>query len=400
VFTRPLALFLLAATAFAQPLIVKTGTLIDGKGRVLRNQEITIENGRITRVAPATHKPTLDLSTLTVMPGWIDTHVHLGWYFNKEGRLEQGPGRGAKTTAQQAALFTAANARATLMGGFTTVQCLGMAIEGDIRYMTERGDLDGPRVLTSLRTISENTGTPEQIRAYVRKMKEDGSDVVKLFATASIRDGGKMTMTPDQINAACGEAKAVGLRSVVHAHSSDGATAAVNAGCTAIEQGTFLDDATLDLMARKGVYFDPNFLVLHNYLDNKPGFQGIGNYNEEGFAAMEKGLPLVADVIRRARAHHVKIVLGTDAVAGSHGRNAEEFIYRVKDGGEKPMDVLMSGTSIAAESLGMADKIGSIAEGMQADLVAVEGNPLDDITAVRHVLFVMKGGRIYKNVPR
>jgi imidazolonepropionase-like amidohydrolase len=400
VFTRPLALFLLAATAFAQPLIVKTGTLIDGKGRVLRNQEITIENGRITRVAPATHKPTLDLSTLTVMPGWIDTHVHLGWYFNKEGRLEQGPGRGAKTTAQQAALFTAANARATLMGGFTTVQCLGMAIEGDIRYMTERGDLAGPRVLTSLRTISENTGTPEQIRAYVRKMKEDGSDVVKLFATASIRDGGKMTMTPDQINAACGEAKAVGLRSVVHAHSSDGATAAVNAGCTAIEHGTFLDDATLDLMARKGVYFDPNFLVLHNYLDNKPGFQGIGNYNEEGFAAMEKGLPQVADVIRRARAHHVKIVLGTDAVAGSHGRNAEEFIYRVKDGGEKPMDVLMSGTSIAAESLGMADKIGSIAEGMQADLVAVEGNPLDDITAVRHVLFVMKGGRIYKNVPR
>jgi imidazolonepropionase-like amidohydrolase len=400
VFTRRLAFFLLAACAYAQPLIIKTGTLIDGKGRVVRNQEITIENGRITRVAAATHKPTLDLTGLTVMPGWIDTHVHLGWYFNKEGRLEQGPGRGAKTTAQQAALFTAANARATLMGGFTTVQCLGMAIEGDIRYMTERGDLAGPRVLTSLRTISENTGTPEQIRAYVRKMKEDGSDVVKLFATASIRDGGKMTMTSDQINAACGEAKAVGLRSVVHAHSSDGATAAVNAGCTAIEHGTFLDDATLDLMARKGVYFDPNFLVLHNYLDNKPGFQGIGNYNEEGFAAMEKGLPLVADVIRRARAHHVKIVLGTDAVAGSHGRNAEEFIYRVKDGGEKPMDVLMSGTSIAAESLGMADKIGSIAEGMQADLVAVEGNPLDDITAVRHLLFVMKGGRIYKNVPR
>ena len=399
-FTRRLALFLLAACAFAQPLIIKTGTLIDGKGRVLRNQEITIENGRITRVAAATHKPTLDLSSLTVMPGWIDTHVHLGWYFNKEGRLEQGPGRGAKTTAQQAALFTAANARATLLGGFTTVQCLGMAIEGDIRYMTERGDLDGPRVLTSLRTISENTGTPEQIRAYVRKMKEDGSDVVKLFATASIRDGGKMTMTVDQINAACGEAKAVGLRSVVHAHSSDGATAAVNAGCTAIEHGTFLDDATLDLMARKGVYFDPNFLVLHNYLENKPGFQGIGNYNEEGFAAMEKGLPLVADVIKRARAHHVKIVLGTDAVAGSHGRNAEEFIYRVKDGGEKPMDVLMSGTSVAAESLGMADKIGSIAEGMQADLVAVQGNPLDDITAVRHVLFVMKGGRIYKNLPR
>jgi imidazolonepropionase-like amidohydrolase len=399
VFTKTLALPLLAAAALAQPVIIKTGTLIDGKGHVLRNQEITVENGRITRIAAATHKPTIDLSNLTITPGWIDTHVHLGWYFNKEDRLEQGPGRAGKTTPAQAALFTAANARATLMGGFTTVQCLGMAIEGDIRYMTERGDLAGPRVLTSLRTISENTGTPDQIRAYVRKMKEDGSDVVKLFATASIRDGGKMTMTPEQINAACGEAKAVGLRSVVHAHSSDGATAAVNAGCTAIEHGTFLDNATLDLMAKRGVYFDPNFLVLHNYLENKPKFLGIGNYNEEGFAAMEKGLPLVADVIKRARAHHVKIVLGTDAVAGSHGRNAEEFVYRVKDGGEKPMDAILSGTSVAAESLGMADKIGSIAEGMQADLVATDGNPLDDITAVRRVVFVMKGGRVYKNSP-
>src|SRR5258707_15433636 len=114
-------------------------------------------------------------------------------------------------------------------------------------------------------------------------------------------------------------------------------------------------------MAQKGTYFDPNFLVLHNYLENKPKFLGIGNYNEEGFAAMQRGLPLVADVLKRARAHHVKVVLGTDAVAGAHGHNAEEFIYRVKDGGDTPMDALTSGTSVAAESLGMGGKIGSIA---------------------------------------
>src|SRR5205823_7083923 len=119
---------------------------------------------------------------------------------------------------------------------------------------------------------------------------------------------------------------------------------------------------------------------------------GIGNYTEEGFAAMQRALPLVADVLKRARAHRVKIVLGTDAVAGSHGRNAEEFIYRVKDGGDTPMEALTSGTSVAAESLGLGAKIGSIAAGMQADLVAVEGDPLKDITAVRHVVFVMKGG--------
>ena len=394
---RVLSVLALAAAAAAQPVIVKTTTLIDGKGRVLHNQEITIDNGRITRVAAASHKPDIDLSGLTVTPGWIDTHTHPGWYFNKDNRLEQGGGRNSKTTPQQAALFTAANVYATLMGGFTTIQSLGQPIDADIRYMTQNGALPGPRILTALRPITENSGTPDQIRALVRKLKEDGADVVKLFATASIRDGGKMTMTREQIDAACGEAKAVGLRSVVHAHSSDGATASVLAGCTSIEHGTFLDDATLQLMADRGVFFDPNFLVLHNYLENKPKFLGIGNYNEEGFAAMEKGLPLVADVIRRARAHHVKIVLGTDAVAGSHGRNAEEFIYRVKDGGEKPMDALMSGTSVAAESLHMSDQIGAIAEGMQADLVAVQGNPLDDITAVRRVVFVMKGGKVYRN---
>jgi len=389
-------LAILASSAMAQPIVLKTSTLIDGKGHVLRNQEIVIENNRISRIGAAKEKPTIDLSGLTVMPGWIDTHVHLGWYFNKEGRYDPG-GRNTTTTPQQAALYAAANAYATLMGGFTTVQCLGQPIEGELRDLIAAGAIPGPRVLTSLRSINENTGDPAAIRAYVDKMKSDGSDVVKLFATASIRDGGKMTMSVDQVNAACGEAKKVGLRGVVHAHASDGATAAIHAGCTSIEHGTFLDDATLQLMAQRGVFFDPNFLVLHNYLENRAKFLGIGNYNEEGFAAMEKGLPLVADVLRRARKQHVKIVLGTDAVAGSHGRNAEEFIYRVKDGGDAPMDALMSGTSVAAESLGMADKIGALAPGMEADLVAVAGNPLEDITVVRRVVFVMKGGKIYKN---
>jgi imidazolonepropionase-like amidohydrolase len=397
-FTKFLALSFLAALAAAQPVVLKTTTVIDGKGHILKNKELTIDGGRITHISDAKQKPTIDLSGLTVSPGWIDTHVHITWYFNKDGRLESG-GRGAKSTPQQAILYAAANAYATLMGGFTTVQSVGAPQDVDIRDMVESGAIPGPRVLTSVHQINENTGDPDKIRAYVRQTKADGADLIKLFATASIRDGGKMTMTVDQINATCGEAKAVGLRTLVHAHSSDGARASVLAGCTTIEHGTFLDDATLQLMASHGAYFDPNFLVLHNYLDNKPKFLGIGNYTEEGFAAMEKGLPLVADVLRRARKQHVKIVLGTDGVAGAHGRNAEEFIYRVKDGGDTPMDALTSGTSMAAESLGMGDKIGAVAEGMEADLVATEGNPLDDITAVRRVVFVMKHGRIYKNAP-
>lgn len=397
--TRYIAVSVLAVAAAAQPIIVKTTTLLDGKGQVLKNREIVIDQGRIVRVSEAQERPAVDLTGLTVMPGWIDTHIHLTWYFNRDGRLEMG-GRGAKSTPQQSALYAAANAYATLMGGFTTVQSVGAELDGDIRGLTDSGAIAGPRVLTSLRQINEQTGDPEKIRAFVRQMKADGADVVKVFATASIRDGGKMTMTVDQINAACGEAKAVGLRTLVHAHASDGARAAILAGCTAIEHGTFLDDATLDLMASHGTYFDPNFLVLHNYLDNKPKFLGIGNYTDEGFAAMEKGLPLVADVLKRARARHVRIVLGTDGVAGAHGRNAEEFVYRVKDGGDTPMDAIMSGTSVAAESLGMGDRIGAIAAGMEADLVAVDGNPLEDITAVRRVVFVMKHGTIYKDVPK
>jgi imidazolonepropionase-like amidohydrolase len=146
--------------------------------------------------------------------------------------------------------------------------------------------------------------------------------------------------------------------------------------------------------------YRPNFLVLHNYLDNKAKFLGIGNYTEEGFDYMVKGVPMMADVLKRAVAHHVKIVFGTDAVAGAHGRNAEEFIYRVRDGGQAPMDAIVGATSLAAESLRLQDQIGAIASGMQADIVAVAGDPLKDITAVRNVVFVMKGGRVFRNEVR
>jgi imidazolonepropionase-like amidohydrolase len=382
----------IAIFASAQSIVIKTSTILDGKGGVLHNKMIVVEGGRIASVADARGNATYDLTGLTVMPGWIDTHVHLGWHFNKDGRLEQG-----KETPERAALYAEGNAYATLMGGFTTVQSVGSAIDGDLRDLINAGVIPGPRILTSLRAVTENTGDPEKIRAYVRKMKEDGADVIKLFATASIRDGGKQTMTDAQVLATCSEAKALGLRSVVHAHAPGGAQAAVKAGCTSVEHGALLDDATLQMIAEHGTYFDPNFLVLHNYLDNKPKFLGIGNYTEEGFAYMEKALPMMSDVLKRAMAYHVKIVLGTDAVAGAHGRNAEEFIYRVRDGGQPAMDAIVSGTSLAAESLGLKNKIGTIAEGMEADIVAVAGNPLDDITAVRKVAFVMKGGRVFKH---
>jgi imidazolonepropionase-like amidohydrolase len=394
-----LCLLLCASWAMAQPVVLKTSTILDGKGNVIRNRNIVIEDGKISRISGGAEKASYDLTGLTVMPGWIDTHVHFAYHFDANNRSEEG-GAGSKEAPALSALYAEANAYATLMGGFTTIQSVGAEVDGPVRDLINAGQLPGPRIITSLRAIYKDTGTPEQIRAFVRKAKADGADVVKLFATASIRDGGAQTMSDDQIRAACGEATAVGLRSVVHAHASSGARAAVLAGCSSIEHGVLLDDETLKLIASHGVYFDPNFLVFHNYLENKPKFLGIGNYTEEGFAYMQKAIPQMSDVLKRAMALHMKIVLGTDAVAGSHGRNAEEFIYRVKDGGQPPMDAIISGTSVAAESLRLSDKIGSIAPNMAADIVAVDGDPLKHITAVRRVVFVMRNGKVYKNVAR
>jgi imidazolonepropionase-like amidohydrolase len=205
-------------------------------------------------------------------------------------------------------------------------------------------------------------------------------------------------MTDAQIQAACGEANKLGKRAIVHAQGPDSAKSAILASCTAIEHGNRLSDEDIALMVQHGTYFDSNnHLMIHNYLDNKPHFIGIGNYTEPGYAYMERGLVSGNDSFKRALAAKVKMVFGTDATAGAHGRNAEELVYRVKDGGQKPMDAIVTATSRSAESLRLDKQIGTIAPGMEADIIATDGNPLQDITAVRRVTFVMRGGKVYKN---
>jgi imidazolonepropionase-like amidohydrolase len=382
-----------ALVAFAQtkPIVIQVGTLLDGKGGTFSNVRIVVEGTKIARIEKGAGPSTYDLRKLTTMPGWIDTHDHIGWHFNQEGRAEN-----TKESAVEFALNGAGNAYITLMAGFTTIQSLGALTDRDLRDLINRGVLPGPRILTSLAPLNENSGTPEQIRALVRERAKQGADSIKLFATKSIRDGGAQTMTDAQIQAACSEATKLGLRSVVHAHASGGAKAAVLAGCTSVEHGSMLDNETLDLMVQHGTYLDPNLSTTHNYLEHKKEYLGIGNYSEEGFAAMEKALPVRLETLHRALAKHVKIVFGTDATAGAHGRNAEEFIYRVKDGGQAPMAAMVSANSLAAEALRLKD-VGTIWPGMQADIIALEGDPLKDITAVRRVRFVMKAGKVYRN---
>jgi imidazolonepropionase-like amidohydrolase len=210
-----------------------------------------------------------------------------------------------------------------------------------------------------------------------------------------------MTLSQEQLNAACDEAKKQGLRTLVHAYK-EAVRAATLAGCTEIEHGTLATDDDPRLMVEKDTYLDPQAgLVIENYLLNKEKYLGTSGYTAEGFAAMEKILPMNHDLVRRAaKTPGLKMVFGTDAVAGAHGRNAEEFIDRVRDCGVDPMAAMISANSLAAEALAMSDQIGSIAPGLQADIIALDGDPLQDITAVRRVVFVMRAGVVYRNSPR
>lgn len=389
---------LLAAFARAQetPVVIRAGTLLDGQGHVLHNAEIVVQNGKILRVEQKPKAksvpPAYDLSRLTVLPGWIDVHDHIGWHFGPNGRAED-----KSETPAQAALAEAGNAYSTLMAGFTTVQSVGSPEDTDLRAAVNSGAVPGPRILTSIRPIIDPKLTPEQIREAVRKLKAEDADLVKIFASRSIREGGIQTLSDEQLRAACGEATTQGLRSLVHAYGV-AVRAAANAGCTEVEHGTFATQEDLDAMAAHETFFDPQVgLVIHNYLDNKARFLGIGNYTEPGFQKMQEVLPVIAEMFKHALATKgLKIVFGTDAVAGAHGRNAEEFIYRVQ-AGQDPMDAMVAANARAAESLNLQNEIGSIAPGMQADLIALDGDPLKDITAVRRVVFVMKGGKVYRN---
>lgn len=395
VLSRPVS----AQTSQNKRIVIAASAVLDGKGHVLHDTRIVIEGSKIVVLDPKAAPVDYDLRGLTVLPGWIDAHVHITWSFGKDGK-----NAGPAGTTQDDAYKAASNAWLTLMAGFTTVQSVGSPNDIPLRDAISKGILPGPRILTAAEPLQgrgEQTGTPDEIRDYIRQQKEAGADLIKIFASQSIRLGGGMTLSQEQLNAACDEARKLGLRTLVHAYK-DAVRAATLAGCTEIEHGTLATDDDLKLMADKGVYLDPQAgLIIENYLLHKEQYLGTPGYTEEGFAAMEKILPMNHELVHHAvKTPGLKVVFGTDAVAGAHGRNAEEFIDRVRDGGQDPMQAMMSANSIGAEAMGMADQIGSIVPGLQADIIALDGDPLRDITAVRRVLFVMKAGIVYKNAAR
>ena len=379
------------------PEVIEAGTVIDGKGNVLHNTRIVVDKGKIVEVGQDASVPEgaviYDLRNETVLPGLIDVHVHITYNFGTNGKYND-----PREDPEARDLLYERSLWEMLMGGFTTVQSVGAPPDETLREFVKRDWIPGPRILTAYQPIfgAANVGSLDVIRAKVVMLQYDQADLVKIFASKSIRDGAGATMSLEQLQAACGEANKLGMRTLVHAYRESVRNATL-AGCTEVEHGTFATDDDLKLMASKGTYFDPQVgLVIQNYLSYQDAFQGSGNMDETGFNYMRQALSINQKLFLDAiHTPGLKVVMGTDAVAGGHGRNAEEIIARIKLG-QPAMDALTSATSLNAESLRMSDQIGSIAPGLQADIIAVNGDPLTDPTTLRKVAFVMKGGVVYK----
>jgi imidazolonepropionase-like amidohydrolase len=376
-------------------VVIAVGTALDGKGKVLLDTRIVVSGSKIVAIDRKASPIDYDLRGLTVMPGWIDAHVHITSGFGPDGK---NAGMGAATP--EAAYRTTANAYATLLAGFTTIQSMDNVAA--LREAAVHGGLPAPRILSIAEPLEgrgEQTGTPDEVRVFVRKQKDAGADFLKIYASGGMRQTAQ-TIPQAALDAACDEARKLGLRTLVHANY-DAVHGAITAGCTQVEHGLGAKDVDLQAMAEKGIYFDPQAgQLIHNYLNNRARYAGTPFFPKtlQEFEPMKDLLPITKEVIQRARKiPGLKIVFGTDALAGMHGHNVEDLINRVLEGGIAPMDALVSANSLAAQAMKMADQIGALAPGLEADIIALDGDPLKDIAAVRRVVFVMKGGVVFKN---
>jgi len=366
----------------------------DGTGKTLHDIRIQVQHGKIAGLSGPATGTVIDLRGYTVLPGWIDAHVHIASHFDRTGHLAT-----SREPPAEAALEMAEETWQTLMAGFTTIQSVGDPSERLLRDAIRDHDFPGPRLLTSLAPIAGDLSkaTPDELRAMVRERKAQGADLIKIFASNSQRVGAKPTLTEEQLKTLCHEAAAVGLRSMVHAYRGQVAAAA-RAGCREIEHATYATPEELQVAVQAGAYITPQVgLVVQNYIQNQDRYIGIEGYTAEGMRVMLRDMPEDFAVCKRlAHLPGAKMVFGTDATAGAHGHNAEEFIGRVQHCNQDPMAAMVSANSLAAEAIGMSGEIGRLAPGYAADIIALDGDPLQDITAVRRVVFVMRGGTIYK----
>ena len=405
----------------AEPLVVLAGHLLDvTTGEMLSDRALVLDRDRIRDVVEAGAAPrgrTIDLSGRTVLPGMIDCHAHL------IGELDDGQGYAYLVTrsSAQEALTGVTNARATLLGGFTTVRDVGTFhafVDLALRDAIEEGRLAGPRMMCAGAYVTcpggggDITGLPpeapvpselrmgvstgpDQVRANVRRIFEAGADFIKVIATGAVltsgTNPGEPELTEEEIRAAVEEAEARGTHVAAHAHGAEGAKRAIRAGVRSIEHGCLIDDETIDLMLERGTYLVCDMFDGDWMLQEGPRL----GYSDEVMRKTEMTNDAQRENFSKAVKAGVRIAFGTDSGIYPHGMNARNLAFHVRFG-QTPMEAIRSATLDAAELLGWDDRVGSLRPGLFADLIAVDGDPLDDVTVLEDVPFVMKGGQVVK----
>lgn len=406
--------------------VLKAARMFDGKSDSMTTPGlVVVSDGKITAVGASTSVPAgaevIDLGDATLLPGFIDAHTHLTMMYRED--YTRAMLDGLQKPIPEMALESSVNARVTLMAGFTTVRDVGSHdyLDAGLRNAINRGVVPGPRMLVAVHAIGatgghcDETGFREgaigkesgpevgvvngadEARRAVRLAHKYGATIIKTCATGGVLSLADAVDTPQltqaELDALVDEAHALRLKTAAHAHGAEGAKRAIRAGIDSIEHGSFLDEEALDMMKRRGTYYVPTLMAA----------QGLAEQIQKGVAIpapirpkAEAAIAAIHQTFQRAVAKGIKIGLGTDAAVYPHGRNAEEF-HQMVDLGMKPINALKAGTSSDADLLGLADKVGTLETGKLADVVAVAGNPVENIRQTEHVFFVMKEGVIYKH---
>jgi len=410
----------------AKSYVLKAARMFDGKSDFLiAPGVVVVTDGKIVAVGKSSSVPSdaevIDLGDATLLPGFIDAHTHLTMPYSED--YARAALDGLRKPIPEMALDASVNARITLMAGFTTVRDVGSRdyLDAGLRNAIDRGVVPGPRMLVAVHAIGatgghcDETGYREgalgpetgpqvgvvngadEARRAVRLAHKYGATVIKTCATGGVLSLADAVDTPQltqaELDALVDEAHALRLKTAAHAHGAEGAKRAIRAGIDSIEHGSFLDDEALQLMKQKGTYYVPTLMAV----------EGLSEQIAKGVpippaikVKAEDAIAHVHTTFQKAIARGVKIGLGTDAAVYPHGRNAEEF-HQMVDLGMKPVDALKAGTSSDADLLGLGGKIGTLEAGKLADVVAVPGDPIENIRQTEHVFFVMKEGAILKN---